>query len=67
MDYFILILVLYPFFPWHRRIGSAAVREASRTRIVGKVLLYFGQYVVAGSSRWLHNSRIFHPIRMISS
>ncbi len=50
MDDFVLILVLYLFSPRHGRIDSAAVREASWAGIVGKVMLYVGQYDGAGGA-----------------
>lgn len=67
MDYLFLVLVLYLFSPRNGRIGSAAVREASWVRIVGKVLLYIGQYVGSGGACWLYNLCILHPTWMISS
>ena len=67
MDYLFLVLVLYLFSPWDGRVGSAAVGEASRARVVGEVLLYVGRYSGAGGARWLYNPCILHPTWMISA
>src|SRR5437764_14095393 len=50
MDDLFLVLVLDLFSPWDGRIGPAAVGEASRARVVGKVLLYLGQCAAAGGA-----------------
>src|SRR2546423_14144753 len=61
-------LVAYPL-PWHWVICPGACGQASGSRIVGIVLLYFGQYVAvvvfAGAARcrraWLDYLGVRHP------